>query len=83
MVKLLFSLLIGVALSGCSDQKTVTDPKLLVPVMLEAHKCCLTGACIGTASGTPENAACDDVIQISECLKGEEQSCPIKGYGAF
>lgn len=83
MEKLLFSLLLGVALSGCSEQKIVTDPKLLVPVMLEAHKRCLTGTCIGTASGTRENAACDDVIQISECLEGEEQSCPLKRFGAF
>ena len=76
-------MLLVMLVSGCSDNKVETEPAKLVPVLLDAHKCCLTGVCIGPYAGVGQYASCNDATEISRCLKGEEAFCPLKGLGAF
>ena len=59
-----------------------TDPKVILPVLREAQRCC-DGHCEGIYSTIPETAACGDVFRLSQCLSGNKDECPMKGHGEF
>jgi len=68
--------------SGC-DSKIVTEPSKILPVLKEAQRCCDGYQCKGAYADISKSAACTDTRQFEKCLEGEEDECPLKGYGAF
>jgi len=85
MIKDIFlgiAILLIIFISGC-DSKITTEPSKILPVLKEAQRCCDGHKCTGPYLDISKEAACADVIQFELCLQGEEDQCPLKGYGAF
>ena len=83
MKKIFFLSLLGFILLGCSDSKIVTDPARILPILKEAQSCCDGHGCKGNYETINKEASCKDVQQFESCLKGINEECPLKGYGAF